>query len=116
MLLAHVQLVTDQHPQVVFHWASFQLLFLQPVVMHGVAVMQGQDLALHLVEPFTVDPEQFIQSVQIPLQNLPTLQQINTPIQLGVICKLTEGALNCLDQTTDKDIKENISTIGTNGT
>ncbi|KAK4821075.1 hypothetical protein QYF61_012417 [Mycteria americana] len=39
--------------------------------------------------------------------NLPTLQQINTPTQLGVVCKLTEGALNPLVQITDKDIKQN---------
>jgi len=47
-----------------------------------------------------------IQSVQIPLQSLPTLQQIDTPAQLGVICKLAEGALNPLMQITDKVIKQ----------
>jgi len=46
-----------------------------------------------------------IQSVQIPLQNLPTLKQIVTPTQLGVICKRTEGALDPLIQITDKDVK-----------
>jgi len=33
---------------------------------------------------------------QIPLQGLASLKQIDTPTQLGVICKLTEGALNPL--------------------
>ncbi|KAK4807083.1 hypothetical protein QYF61_018424 [Mycteria americana] len=33
--------------------------------------------------------------------------QINTPTQLGVICKLAEGALNPLVQIIDKDIKQN---------
>ncbi|KAK4827071.1 hypothetical protein QYF61_014145 [Mycteria americana] len=33
--------------------------------------------------------------------------QINTPTQLGVICKLTEGALDPFVQIIDKDIKQN---------
>ncbi|KAK4824878.1 hypothetical protein QYF61_021085 [Mycteria americana] len=39
-------------------------------------------------------------------ESLPTLKQINTPAQLGVICKLTEGALDPLIQIIDKDIKQ----------
>jgi len=61
-----------------------------------------QDLALGLVESHTVGLGPSIQSVQIPLQSLPTLQEIDTPTQLGVICKLTEGALNPLIQIIDK--------------
>jgi len=38
------------------------------------------------------------QSIQITLQ-------INTPAQRGVICKLTEGALNPFIQIIDKGIK-----------
>jgi len=48
-----------------------------------------------------------MQTVQIPLQNLPTLEQTNTPTHLGVICKLTEGALTHLIQIVDKDLKQN---------
>ncbi|KAK4822308.1 hypothetical protein QYF61_013007 [Mycteria americana] len=40
-------------------------------------------------------------------ESLPALQQINTPTQLGVICKLTEGALDPFVQIIDKDIKQN---------
>jgi len=40
------------------------------------------------------------------LQRLPTLDQVNTPAQFGVICKFTEGALNPLIQIIDTDIKE----------
>jgi len=64
-----------------------------------------QDPAFGLVEPHTVDLIPSIQSVQIPLQSLPTLKQIDAPTQLGVICKLTEGALNPLIQIIDKDVK-----------
>ncbi|KAK4817510.1 hypothetical protein QYF61_017755 [Mycteria americana] len=66
-----------------------------------------QDPALSVVEPHTTGPSPSIQPVQVPLQSLPTLKQINTPAQLGVICKLTEGALDPLVQTIDKDIKQN---------
>ena len=45
-----------------------------------------------------------IQSVQIPLQSLPALQKISTPTQLGVICKLTEGALH---EIISEDSKQN---------
>ncbi|KAK4826007.1 hypothetical protein QYF61_003780 [Mycteria americana] len=90
-LLAHIQLAVDQHPQVLLCWTAFQPLFPKPVALHGVVVTQVQDLALRLV----------------PLQSLPTLKQINTPAQLGVICKLTEGALDALIQIIDKDMKQN---------
>ncbi|KAK4825244.1 hypothetical protein QYF61_025643 [Mycteria americana] len=106
-LLAHVQLAVNQHPQVLFCLAAFQPLFPKPVALHGVAVAQVQDLALGLVKPHTVDLSPSIQPVQVPLQSLPTLKQINTPAQLGVICKLTEGALDPFIQIIDKDIKQN---------
>ena len=44
-----------------------------------------------LVESPTAGFSPSIQPVQIPLQGLPAFQQINTPAQLGVACKLTEG-------------------------
>ncbi|KAK4817040.1 hypothetical protein QYF61_026166 [Mycteria americana] len=106
-LLAHIQPAVNQHPQVLFCQAAFQPLFPQPVALHGVAVAQVQDLALSLVEPHTIGPSPSIQPVQVPLQSLPTLKQINTPAQLGVICKLTEGALDPLIQIIDRDIKQN---------
>ncbi|KAK4822320.1 hypothetical protein QYF61_013019 [Mycteria americana] len=106
-LLAHIQVAVDQHPQVLLCWAAFQPLFPKPVALHGVAVTQVRDPALSLVEPHTTDLSPSIQPVQVPLQSLPALQQINTPTQLGVICKLTEGALDPLVQIIDKDIKQN---------
>jgi len=72
-----------------------------------------QDPLLDLVEPHTVGLDEphtvglgpSMQSVQIPLQKLPTLKQIDTPTQFGVTCKLTERALDPLIQIIDKDIK-----------
>ncbi|KAK4817646.1 hypothetical protein QYF61_023236 [Mycteria americana] len=106
-MLAHIQPAVNQHPQVLFCLAAFQPLFPKPVALHGVAVAQVQDLALGLVEPHTIDLSPSIQPVQVPLQSLPTLKQINTPTQLGVNCKRTEGALNPFLQIIDKDIKQN---------
>ncbi|KAK4826718.1 LOW QUALITY PROTEIN: hypothetical protein QYF61_010933 [Mycteria americana] len=98
-LLAHIQPAVNQHPQVLLCWAAFQPLF----PMHGVVVAQVQDLALGRLEPHTTDLGPSIQ----PVQSLPPLKQINTPTQLGVICKLTEGALDPFVQIIDKDIKQN---------
>ncbi|KAK4821552.1 hypothetical protein QYF61_022017 [Mycteria americana] len=106
-LLAHIQAAVSQHPQVLLCRAAFQPLFPKPVALHGAVVAQVQDLALSLVEPHTIDLSPSIQPVQVPLQSLPTLKQINTPAQLGVICKLTEGAVDPLVQIIDKDIKQN---------
>ncbi|KAK4814234.1 hypothetical protein QYF61_012730 [Mycteria americana] len=105
-LLAHIQLAVSQHLQVLLCWAAFQRLFLKPVALHGVVVTQVQDPALSLVEPHTIGLSPSIQPVQVPLQSLPTLKQINIPAQLGVVCKLTEGALDLLIQIIDKDIKQ----------
>ncbi|KAK4814106.1 LOW QUALITY PROTEIN: hypothetical protein QYF61_008201, partial [Mycteria americana] len=104
-LLAHIQAAVNQHPQVLLCWAAFQLLFPKPRCM--VAVAQVQDLALILVEPHTIGLGPWIQPVQVPLQSLPTLEQIDTAAQFGIICKLTESALDPLIQIPDKDIKQN---------
>ncbi|KAK4814532.1 hypothetical protein QYF61_022021 [Mycteria americana] len=106
-LLAHIQAAVNQHAQVLLCQAAFQPLFPKPVALHGVAVAQVQDLALGLVKLHTADLSPSIQPVQVLLQSLPPLKQINTPAQLGVICKLTEGALNPFVQIIDKDVKQN---------
>ena len=71
----------------------------------GLLRLKCRDLALDLVETYTIHLGPLIQSVQIPLQSLPAIKQINTPTQLGVICKIPEGALNPLIQIIDKDVK-----------
>ncbi|KAK4820565.1 hypothetical protein QYF61_001628 [Mycteria americana] len=106
-LLAHIQEAVNQHSQFLLCRAAFQPLFPKPVALHEVAVAQVQDLALGLVKPHTIDLGPSIQPVQVPLQSLPPLKQINTPTQLGVICKLTESTLNPFVQIIDKDIKQN---------
>ncbi|KAJ7422829.1 hypothetical protein BTVI_12175 [Pitangus sulphuratus] len=99
-LLAHVQLAVNQHPQVLFHWATFQPLIPKSVMLHGVVVT-----ALGLVELHPIGFNPSIKPVQIPLESLPTLQQINTPTQFDVICKLIEDVLDPLIHIFDNDIK-----------
>ncbi|PKU39790.1 hypothetical protein llap_9902 [Limosa lapponica baueri] len=89
-----------------FSARQLQPLCPKPVGLHGVGVTQVQDPALGLVEPHPIGLSPSIQPVQIPLQSPPTLQQVDTPTQLGVICKFTEGALHPLVQIIDKDVKE----------
>jgi len=84
-LLAHVQPAVDQNPKVLFRWAAFQPLFPKLVALHGVVVTEVQDPAFGLVEPHTVGLGPSTQSVQVPLQSLPTLEQIDTPPLLRVI-------------------------------
>ena len=105
-LLAHVQPTVNQQTQVLLRRAAFQPLLPKPVVLHGVVVTQVQDPALGLVESPAVGLGPSIQPVQIPLRRLPSLEQIDTPAQPGVICRLTEGALDPLIQTIDKDVKQ----------
>ncbi|KAK4824802.1 LOW QUALITY PROTEIN: hypothetical protein QYF61_019470 [Mycteria americana] len=104
-LLAHIQPAVNQHSQVLF--CSFPAALPQACSVAWVVVTQVQDLGLSLVEPHTIGPSPLIQPVQVPLQSLPTLKHINTPTQLGVICKLTEGALDPFVQIIDKDVKQN---------
>ena len=76
--------------------------------MHGVIVTKVQDLALGLVESQTIGLSLMIQPIQIPLKYLPNPRQINTSCQLGVMCKLTEGALNPFIQVINKDKQDRL--------
>lgn len=71
-----------------------------------VVVIQVQDAALCLAESHAICLGPRIQPVQIPLRSLPTVQQINTPNQPGVVYELTESALNSLVPITDEDFKQ----------
>ena len=76
------------------------------MLLHGFVVTEVQDLALSVVESHAIGLGPSIQSVQIPLQSLPTLKQIDTFIQLGVICEFTAGEFKPLIHITDEDIKQ----------
>jgi len=63
-----------------------------------------QDLALGLVELHEVCTGPPLKS--IPLDGIPAFQHVNLTMQLGVIGKLAEGALNPTVHATDKDVKQ----------
>ena len=65
-----------------------------------------QDPTLGPIETHTVCLGPSIQSIQVPLQCPSPFRQINTPSQLGGVCKLTEGALNPLIKIINTDVKE----------
>ncbi|KAJ7419849.1 hypothetical protein WISP_51875 [Willisornis vidua] len=96
-LLAHVQPAADQCPQVPFHQTALKPFLLQPVVLLGTVVIQVQ--AHFTLLNLTTGLSPSVESAQIPLQSLPALQ-------LGVVCKLTEDALNPLIQIINKDVKQ----------
>jgi len=60
----------------------------------GVAPTHMQDLALGLVESRKVHTGLFLELVQVPLDGIRSFWHVNCTIQLGVICKLAEGALD----------------------
>lgn len=62
-----------------------------------------QDPALDLVELQPPGLSPAIQTVQIPLKALSTLGQIDPSPKCGIICKLTESALNPPVQVINKD-------------
>jgi len=77
-------------------WAGAALspFIPQPVLIPGVALTQVKDLALGLVEPHEVQMGPFLKLVQVPLDDIPSFLCVSHTMQLGVICKLTEGALD----------------------
>ena len=61
-----------------------------------------QHPALGLIEPHLVFMGPLLQPVQVPPDGFPSFQRIDCTAQLGVICKLAEGALNAIVYVTDK--------------
>ncbi|KAK4830182.1 hypothetical protein QYF61_008973 [Mycteria americana] len=111
-LLAHVQLFIHQYPQVLLHRAALNPFISQPVLIPGVALTQVQDPALGLVEPHEVPIGPLLQLVQVPLDGIPSLRGVNHTTQLGVICKLAEGALNPTVHVIDEGVKQYWSQYG----
>ncbi|PKU46696.1 serine-rich hypothetical protein [Limosa lapponica baueri] len=74
--------------------------------------MQVQDAALGFVEPHEVHMGPLLKPVQIPLDGIPCLSCVNHATQLGVICKLSESALNPTVRVIDEDIKQYWSQYG----
>ncbi|KAK4822002.1 hypothetical protein QYF61_006616 [Mycteria americana] len=108
-LLAHVELLINQHPQMLLLRAALNPPFAQPVFVLGIAPAHVQDLALGLVELHELCMGPPLKPVKVPLDGIPSLQCVNRTTQLGVISKLAEGALNPTVHVTDKCVKQCLS-------
>jgi len=104
-LVAHVELLIHQYPQVLLRRAALEPLSAQPLLVFGIALTHAQDLALGLVELHEVHTGPPLQSVKVPLNGIPSLQRVNHTTQLGVVSRLAEGALSPTVHVTNKDIK-----------
>ena len=47
-----------------------------------------------------------LESIQFPLDGFPSFQCSNYTAQLGVICRLAEGALGAIVYVIDEDVEE----------
>ncbi|KAK4829697.1 hypothetical protein QYF61_006072 [Mycteria americana] len=111
-LVAHGQLFIHQYPHILLCTAALNPFIPQPVLIPGVALTQVQGLALGLVEPHEVHMDPLLKLVKAPLDGLLSLSHVNCITQLGVICKLAEGALNPTVYVIDEDIKQYWSQYG----
>jgi len=92
--VAHVQLFIHQYSQVLLGRAALNPFIPQPLLILGVAPTQMQDLALGPVKFHEVHTGLFLELVQVPLDSIQSFWCVNCTTQLGVICKLAEGALD----------------------
>ncbi|KAK4818846.1 hypothetical protein QYF61_020065, partial [Mycteria americana] len=111
-LLAHVQLFIHQHPQVLLRRAALNHIIPQPVLKPRIALNQVQDPALGLVEPHEVHTGPLLQLVQVPLDDILSFWSVNCTTQLGVICKLAEGALDLAVNVIDENTEQHWSQYG----
>ncbi|KAK4821259.1 hypothetical protein QYF61_017137 [Mycteria americana] len=105
-LPGHVELLINQHPQVLLLRAALSPFSVQPVFVLGIAPTHVQDLALGLVELHEVHMGPPLKPVKVPLDGIPSLQRVICTTQLGIIGKLAEGALNPAVHVTNKDVKQ----------
>ncbi|PKU42935.1 hypothetical protein llap_6755 [Limosa lapponica baueri] len=105
-LLGHVELLINQHPKVLLLRVYLNPFILQPVLILRVALTHFQDLAFGLVVPHAVCTGPLLQLVQVPLDAILSLGYVNCTTQLGIICKLAEGALNPTVYAIDENIKQ----------
>ena len=76
-LLAHVELLITQHPQVLLLRAVLNSFFTQPGFVLGIALAQVQDLAYGLIELHEVHTGPVLKLVCVPLDSIPSLHHVN---------------------------------------
>ncbi|KAK4827472.1 hypothetical protein QYF61_018708 [Mycteria americana] len=105
-LPGHVELLINQHPQVLLLRVALNPFSAQPMFLLGIASTHVKDLALGLVELHEVRTGPPLKPVKVPLDGIPSLRRVNRTTQLGVVRKFAEGALNPTVHVTNKDIKQ----------
>jgi len=93
-------------PQVLLRRAALNPFIPQSVLILRTAPTQVQDLALGLVEPHEVHMGPPLRLVQVSLDDIPSFWCVNCTTQLGVICKLAEGALDHAVYVLDENVKQ----------
>lgn len=83
-----------QHPQVLLCRAALNPFITQSVSMFRIALTQMQDLSFGLDELHEVHVVSFLKPLKVPQDGIPSPQNVTCITQLGVICRLPEGALN----------------------
>ena len=73
--------------------------------MLEIAPTHGQDIELGLLELHEVCMSPLLEPVRVPLDCIPSHQDVDCISQLCVIGKLAEGAFNPTVHVTDKDVK-----------
>ena len=111
-LLRYVQLLVNQHPHILLLRAALKLFSVQPVFALELTLNDVQNIALSLVELHEVRMGSPLKPVRVALDSIPSLQCVNCTTKLGVIRKLTEGALNPTVHVPDKDVKQYSSQYG----
>jgi len=86
-LLGHIELLINQHTQVL-HSAALHPFFTQPVFVLGIALTHVQDLALGLAELHEVRTGPPLKPVKVPLDGIPLLQHVHRTTEYGGISKL----------------------------
>jgi len=92
MLLAYIQLFVQKNLLTHLHRAAVHEFFSQSVHISGIVFFQKQHLAFRLAESHSVHVGPLPKLVQVSLDGIPSF----CTAQLGVICKLAEGALNLI--------------------
>jgi len=104
-LLGHVELLINEHLQVLLLRAALNPVSTQPVLIPGFSPTCGQDLPLGLVELHEVPAGPPLKPVKIPLDGIPFFQRVDHTTHPGVNSKLAEGALNPTVHVAEKEVK-----------
>ncbi|KAK4806807.1 hypothetical protein QYF61_005603 [Mycteria americana] len=94
-LLTHIEPAVNQHPQIPFCRAALQPLLSQFILVPGITPCQVQNPAFGLVKFHAIDDCPMLQSIQIPLQGLLSLERVNSTSQFSIISKLANSAFGC---------------------